>query len=54
EVQASVFEKYKVPLYKQAGYKPYIIAAMMLDYQFKNPHKVLKNLYKNESERIKF
>ncbi|HAM96994.1 MAG TPA: knotted carbamoyltransferase YgeW [Marinilabiliales bacterium] len=54
EVQASVFEKYKVPLYKQAGYKPYIIAAMMLNYQFKNPHKVLKNLYKNESERIKF
>jgi knotted carbamoyltransferase YgeW len=29
EVQASVFERYRVPQYYQAGYKPYIIAAMM-------------------------
>lgn len=29
EVEASVFERYRVPLYKQAGFKPYIIASMM-------------------------
>ena len=30
EVSASVFEKYRIPTYKEAGYKPYVIAAMML------------------------
>ena len=30
EVAASVFDRYRVPLYKQASYKPYIIAAMIL------------------------
>ena len=30
EVSAEVFERFRVPLYRQAGYKPYIIAAMIL------------------------
>ena len=30
EVEASVFERYRDPLYKEASYKPYIIAAMIL------------------------
>ena len=30
EVEASVFDRYRDPLYKEAGYKPYIIAAMIL------------------------
>ena len=30
EVAASVFDRYRDPLYAQAGYKPYIIAAMIL------------------------
>lgn len=29
EVAASVFDRYRVPLYKEASYKPYIIAAMI-------------------------
>jgi len=29
EVEASVFDRYRVPLYKEASYKPYIIAAMI-------------------------
>lgn len=29
EVQASVFDRCRAPLYQQAGYKPYIIAAMI-------------------------
>lgn len=34
EVEAQVFEKYKKQTYTQAGYKPFIIAAMMLLTQF--------------------
>ena len=30
EVDASVFDRYRDPLYKEASYKPYIIAAMIL------------------------
>ena len=37
EVEASVFERYRVPQYTQAGYKPYIIAAMIFLSKFKNP-----------------
>ncbi|PIE04030.1 MAG: knotted carbamoyltransferase YgeW, partial [Spirochaetales bacterium] len=33
EVAASVFDRYRVPLYKQASFKPYIIAAMMFTSQ---------------------
>lgn len=29
EVAASVFDRYRIPLYKQASFKPYIIAAMI-------------------------
>ena len=29
EVAASVFDRYRVPMYKEASYKPYIIAAMI-------------------------
>ncbi len=29
EVQASVFDRYRIPMYKEAGFKPYIIAAMI-------------------------
>jgi ornithine carbamoyltransferase len=29
EVEASVFDRYRVPMYMEASYKPYIIAAMI-------------------------
>ncbi len=29
EVEASVFDRYRVELYKEASYKPYVIAAMI-------------------------
>ena len=38
EVEASVFDRYRVPLYKQASFKPYIIAAMIF-LLFKYPDK---------------
>ena len=37
EVDASVFDRYRVPLYKEASYKPYVIAAMILLSKFENP-----------------
>jgi knotted carbamoyltransferase YgeW len=36
EVAATVFDRYRDPLYAQAGYKPYIIAAMILLARFEN------------------
>lgn len=44
EVAAPVFERYRIPLYKQAGFKPYIIAAMMLTNRFEDPARLLRNL----------
>ncbi|HBE77382.1 MAG TPA: knotted carbamoyltransferase YgeW [Firmicutes bacterium] len=44
EVAASVFDRYRAPLYKQAGYKPYIIAAMIFLSKVKNPVQTLESL----------
>ena len=51
EVAESVFDRYRVPLYKEAGNKPYIIAAMILLSKVKNPGAVLQGLIDNASER---
>lgn len=37
EVSESVFERYRLETYKEAGAKPFIIAAMMLTSRFENP-----------------
>jgi len=44
EVTAGVFDRYRVPTYVQAGFKPYIIAAVMLTSRFEDPVKLLKAL----------
>ncbi len=44
EVSADVFEKYRLLTYKEAGYKPYIIAAMIFANRIKKPGEVLQNL----------
>lgn len=44
EVSAEVFEKYRLLTYKEAGYKPYIIAAMMLANRFEKPGELLKKV----------
>jgi hypothetical protein len=36
-VAASVFDRYRDRLYAQAGYKPYILAAMILLARFADP-----------------
>lgn len=44
EVAASVFDRYRDPLYKEASYKPYIIAAMIFLAKVKDPAAKLKGL----------
>jgi knotted carbamoyltransferase YgeW len=44
EVAASVFDRYRVPLYKQASHKPYVIAAMIFLSKVKNPRVTLEQL----------
>ncbi len=44
EVAAGVFERFRVPLYRQAGWKPYVIAAMILAAKFKDPAERLARL----------
>ena len=51
EVDASVFDRYLKPLYKEASYKPYIIAAMIFLAKVKNPQKLLKELEEGNKPR---
>ncbi|MBE9491265.1 MAG: knotted carbamoyltransferase YgeW, partial [Bacteroidetes bacterium] len=52
EVSEDVFEKYRILTYKEAGYKPYIIAAIMMANQFKDPATVLKNILDRGTNRV--
>lgn len=52
EVAASVFDRYRVPLYKEASFKPYIIAAMIFLAKVKDPVSILKKL-SEAPDRIK-
>ncbi|QVK18782.1 knotted carbamoyltransferase YgeW [Mycoplasmatota bacterium] len=52
EVAASVFERYRTPLYRQAGYKPYIIAAMIFLSKVKNPIKTAEMILDRNKERF--
>ena len=51
EVSASVFDRYRTLLYKQASFKPYIIAAMIFLSKIKNPQSVLEALERNNKLR---
>jgi ornithine carbamoyltransferase len=53
EVEASVFERYRVPLYKEASFKPYIIAAMIFLAKFADPADKLASLLEEGTKRIK-
>ncbi|MDP4108386.1 MAG: knotted carbamoyltransferase YgeW [Bacillota bacterium] len=52
EVDASVFDRYRVPLYKQASFKPYVIAAMIFLSKFNDPAALLKKLEDRGTRRI--
>lgn len=53
EVEQSVFDRYLTPLYKEASYKPYIIAAMIFLAKFKNPAEKLTQLLDANKPRVK-
>jgi len=43
EVSQSVFERYRYHTYQEAGYKPFVIAAMILNSKVQNPVAKLKS-----------
>jgi knotted carbamoyltransferase YgeW len=51
EVAASVFDRFRLQTYRQAGYKPYIIAAMIFLSKVKNPAVVLAGILKKNKQR---
>ena len=52
EVQASVFDRYRVPMYMEASYKPYIIASMILLGKVKNPADNLSRILESGALRV--
>ena len=52
EVEASVFDRYRVPMYTEASHKPYIIAAMILLAKVKNAADKLGNLLQTAASRV--
>lgn len=54
EVEATVFDRYRKELYKEASFKPYIIAAMIFLAKVKDPAKALKELNEKAKERKAF
>ena len=51
EVAASVFDRYRTSLYKQASFKPYIIAAMIFLAKQKDPAKALRAIEESGRRR---
>jgi len=52
EVAASVFERYRLATYREAGHKPFVIAAMMLMTRFEKPAKMLRDIAKRNAARL--
>ncbi len=52
EVRDTVFDRYRVETYKEAGYKPYIIASMIFLGRFKNARAMLAELEKKGQKRV--
>lgn len=52
EVTDNVFEKYRIATYKEASWKPYIIAAMIMNRKFKNVGDVLEKLLQQANKRV--
>lgn len=52
EVSESVFERYRIETYKEAGFKPYIIASMILNNKFKDAAATLNKLNERGLKRV--
>jgi knotted carbamoyltransferase YgeW len=51
EVSSLVFERFRLDTYRQAGYKPYVIAAMMFLSKAEKPAAVLSEILKKKAPR---
>lgn len=54
EVAASVFDRYRIDTYKEAGWKPYIIASMIMNRRFEDIVGVLKAMKERGETRVNF
>ena len=54
EVSNEIFERYRIDTYKEAGWKPYVIAAMILASKFDNPAKALAQMVERADKRVIF
>jgi ornithine carbamoyltransferase len=52
EVAESVFDRYRIETYKEAGFKPYIIAAMIFNNKFKDAASMLSIINERGTRRI--
>ena len=52
EVEDSVFERYRIATYKEASWKPYIIAAMIMNRKYQNVGDILSQLLKAADKRV--
>jgi len=52
EVSKEVFEKYRIATYKEAGFKPFVIASMMLTNRFKDPVRLLEEMVQRNERRV--
>ena len=51
EVSKDVFEKYRLATYAEAGYKPFVIAALMFLTRMENPTEKMKQLLESNKNR---
>ncbi len=54
EVAKDVFEKYRIHTYQEAGFKPYVIAAMILMSKFEKPEELIQNMVNRNLKRSAF
>ena len=52
EVSAKLFEQYRIATYHEAGFKPYVIAAMMFANRFENPGETLQAILDRGRKRV--
>ncbi len=54
EVTNEIFERYRIQTYKQASWKPYAIASMILNSKFKDIVAVVENIFASNRRRVKY
>ncbi len=54
EVTNEIFERYRIETYKQASWKPYAIAAMILTSKFEDIIALVENIFTANNPRVKF